>query len=159
MGRPLRKDVFGTDAINTPAGTATGITVQFHNGTGNQTDGVIIKQRGARSFVVCKVGDIGDTTKYYTCKLVDTTPNAAGEMLMQGYVGGNGVNNLVSISKITRRIAYGFPSSPVLNSASSLWNSEDSNASTNHDAKKYTWYLENDSSADILVLTEITAVL
>lgn len=154
MGRPLRKDVFGTDAINTPAGTATGITVSFYDGSSLQTDGIIIKQRGANTFLVARVGTPGTT---FVCKLVNSTPDAAGEMQMLGYVGGNGVDNQVSIAKITRRIAYGFPSSPVLSGG--FYRGEDSNTSTNHDQTKYTWYLENDSSADILVLTPITAVL
>ncbi len=152
MGRPLRKDVFGTDVIGTFA-SDTGVRVEFYDGSTNQTDGVIIKQRGSRTFVVCRVGDIGTTANYVTAKLVDTTPNAAGEMRLMGYVGGNGVNNQVPISKITKRVATGFPSSPVLSSG--LWNSEDSNASTNHDQIRYTWYLENDSSADFIVLTPI----
>ena len=154
MGRPLRKDVFGTDAINTPAGAATGITVSFHDGSSLRTDGIIIKQRGANSFMVAR---IGTPNTRFVCKLVDTTPNAAGEMQMLGYVGGNGVNNQVPIAKLTRRIAYGFPSDPDLSNG--FWRSEDSNDATNHDQKKYTWYLENDSSADIIVLTEITAKL
>jgi hypothetical protein len=150
MGRPLRKDVFGTDAINTPAGAATGITVSFYDGSSLRTDGIIIKQRGANSFLVAR---IGSPTTRFVCKLVDTTPNAAGEMQMLGYVGGNAFNNQVPIAKITRRLAYGFPSSPVLSGGFNR--GEDSNASTNHDATRYTWKLENDSSADVLVLTAI----
>lgn len=153
MGRPLFKDVNGDKVIGTGAGATTGIRVDFYDGSTLQTDGIIIKQRGARTFVVARVGT---PNTRFTCKLVDTAPNAAGEMRLVGYPGGN-ANAEVAISKITRRIAYGFPSSPVLSSG--LWNSEDSNTSTNHDQKKYTWYIENDSSADILVLTEITAVL
>jgi hypothetical protein len=61
--------------------------------------------------------------------------------------------NLVPIRKLTRRIAYGFPTSPVLSGGFNR--GEDSNASTNHDSTKYTWYLENDSSADYIVLTAI----
>jgi hypothetical protein len=74
-------------------------------------------------------------------------------MQMLGYVGGNGLNNLVPVAKITRRLAYGFPSSPVLSGGFNR--GEDSVAATNHDATRYTWRLENDSSADILVLTAI----
>lgn len=158
MGRPLYKDVNGDKVIGTGAGATTGIRVDFYDGSTLQTDGVIIKQRGARTFVVARVGDIATPANYKVCKLVDTAPNAAGEMRMVGYPGGN-ANTPVAISKITRRVAVGFPTVPVLNSTSSLWNSEDSNTTTNHNQKKYTWYIENDSSADILVLTEITAVL
>ena len=152
MGRPLRKDVNGTDVIGTFA-SDTGVRVEFYDGSTNQTDGVIIKQRGARSFVVCRVGDIGTTANYVTAKLVDTQPNADGEMRILGYVGGNGVNNQVPIAKLTKKLAYGFPSSPVLSSG--YWKGEDSNASTNHDQTLYTWYLENDSSADFIVLTPV----
>lgn len=156
MGRPLYKDVNGDKVIGTGAGATTGITVEFWDGSTNQTDGVIIKQRGARSFVVCRVGDIATPANYLVCKLVDTTPNATGEMRLMGYPGGN-ANAPVAISKITRRLAFGFPSVPVLSSG--IWPAETSNASTNHDQKKYTWYIENDSSADILVLTEVTTVM
>lgn len=153
MGRPLYKDVNGDIVIGTGAGATTGIRVDFHDGTTLRTDGIIIKQRGAKTFVVARVGS---PNTRFTCRLVDTTPDAAGEMRMEGYVGGN-ANQPVPISKITRRIATGFPSSPVLDGG--LWPAETSAASTNHDQKKYTWYIENDSSADILVLTEITAIL
>jgi len=153
MGRPLYKDVNGDKVIGTGAGATTGIRVDFYDGSTLRTDGIIIKQRGAKTFVVARVGT---PTTTFVCKLVDTTPNAAGEMRLIGYPGGNGTVE-VPISKITRRVAVGFPSSPVL--ASGLWPAETSNASTNHDQKKYTWYIENDSSADVLVLTEITAKL
>ena len=157
MGRPLRKDVFGTEVLGTYATSNAGIRVSFHDGSSLQTDGIIIKQRGARTFVVARVGT---PNTRFTCKLVNTTPNAAGEMSIVGYTSPTEVDaNAVYISKITRRIAYGFPTVPVLNSNNSLWNSEDSNAATNHNQKKYTWFLANDSSVDYIVLTEITAVL
>ena len=161
MGRPLKKDVRGTDVLNTPATTATGITVQFYDGSTNQTDGIIIKQRGANSFVVARIGTPGTT---FVCKLVNTTPNAAGEMLMQGspVVGTAGGESegtsagLVPIAKLSRRLAYGFPSVPVLSgTGATFYRGEDSNTSTNHDATRYTWYLESDSSADYIVLTAI----
>jgi hypothetical protein len=86
-------------------------------------------------------------------KLVDTTPNANGEILMRGSTTGLLDQNLVPIAKITRKVAHGFPSSPVLSGGFNR--GEDSNAATNHDATRYTWYLENDSSADYIVLTAI----
>jgi hypothetical protein len=86
-------------------------------------------------------------------KLVNTTPNANGEILMRGSTTGLLDQNLVPIAKITRKVAHGFPSSPVLSGGFNR--GEDSNAATNHDATRYTWYLENDSSADYIVLTAI----
>ncbi len=152
MGRPLRKDVNGVDVIGTPA-SDTGITCEFYDGSTNQTDGVIIKQRGANTFVVCRRADIGTTANYVTAKLVDTTPNAAGEMRIQGSTTGLLDQNLVPIRKLTKRLAYGFPSVPVLSSG--YHRGEDDNTSTNHDGVVYKWYLENDSSADYIVLTAV----
>jgi hypothetical protein len=125
MGRPLRKDVNGVDVIGTGAAAATGVRVDFHDGSTVQTDGIIIKQRGAKTFVVARVGT---PATRFTRVLVTGNP-AAGQMRIQGYVGGNGVNNLKSIAKITKRVA------------------------TDFDGVRYKWFLENDSSADYIVLT------
>jgi hypothetical protein len=152
MGRPLRKDVNGVDVIGTPVSN-TGITCEFYDGSTNQTDGIIIKQRGANTFVVCRRADVGTTANYVTAKLVDTTPNAAGEMRIRGSTTGLLDQNLVPIRKITRRLAYGFPSVPVLSSG--YYKGENDNTSTNHDGVVYKWYLENDSSADYIVLTAV----
>jgi hypothetical protein len=127
MGRPLRKDVFGVDVIGTPAGAATGITVEFHDGSTVQTDGIIIKQRGAKTFVVARVGT---PLVRFTTVLVNGTP-AAGQMRMRGSTTGLLDQNLVSIAKITKRIATDFSSN------------------------RYKWFLENDSSADYIVLTPL----
>jgi hypothetical protein len=130
MGRPLRKDVNGVDVIGTGASTATGVRIDFYDAS-LRTDGVIIKQRGSKSYVVTRVGDIGTTANYVTAKLVSGAPNAYGEMRLQGYSGGNGVDNLKAIAKLTKRIAVDF------------------------NGVRYKWYIENDSSADIIVLTAL----
>jgi hypothetical protein len=130
MGRPLRKDVNGVDVIGTGATTATGVRVEFFDAS-LRTDGVILTQRGAKTFVVTQVGNIGTTSSYVTATVVSDEPNAYGEMRITGYVGGNGLNNTKQIAKITKRVA------------------------TDFDGVKYNWYLENDSSADYIVLTAI----
>jgi hypothetical protein len=130
MGRPLRKDVNGVDVIGTGAGAATGVRVEFYDAS-LRTDGVVIKQRGAKTYVVARVGDIGTTTNYVTAVLVSDAPNAYGEMRITGYVVGNGLNNQKQLAKLTKRVA------------------------TDFDGVKYKWYLENDSSADYIVLTAI----
>jgi len=129
MGRPLRKDVNGVDVIGTPAGAATGITVQFHDGSALRSDGIILKQRGAKTFVVAR---IGAPTVRFTCVLQSAEPSAAGQMRMQGSTTGLLDQNLVAIAKITKRVA------------------------TDFNSVKYTWFLENDSSADYIVLTAIS---
>ncbi len=153
MGRPLKKDVLGNEVLNTPV-SASGITCDFYDGSSLRTDGIIIKQRGANTFVVARVGTPGTR---FVCKLVNTTPNATGEMRIQGSTTGLLDSGLVPIAKLTRRIAYGFPSSPDLSNG--FYRGEDSNDSDNHDQTKYTWYLENDSSADYIVLTPFTTVM
>jgi hypothetical protein len=129
MGRPLRKDIFGTDAIGTYATTSTGVRIDFYDAS-LRDDGVIIKQRGAKTFVVARIGDIGTSTAYTTAVLVSDTPNAAGEMNLFGFIGGNGAQR-TNLAKITKRVA------------------------TDFSGNRYTWYLENDSSNDYIVLTAI----
>ena len=128
MGRPLRKDINGVDVIGTFASN-TGIRVEFYD-SALRTDGVIIKQRGAKTFVVSRVGDIGTATAYSTAILKNGAPSAANEMRMFGYVTSNS-GTAVNIAKITKRVA------------------------TDFSGNRYTWYLENDSSNDYIVLTAI----
>jgi len=128
MGRPLRKDVNGVDALNTPASTATGITCEFYDGSTNRTDGILIKQRGASSFMVAR---IGSPTTRYVARLVTGTPAAEYEMRIRGSTSGMLDANLVSIRKLTKRIAIDFS------------------------GNRYKWFLENDSSADYIVLTAL----
>jgi hypothetical protein len=220
MGRPLKKDVFGTQVLGLPGLTANGlagIQVSGYFGGALATNYVLLKQRGAQTFVVAKiesftcnttssstsitnmsdqvevtVGDeisgpgipagaiiqsldsattatisiaatataTGITVTHWGAfqvgTTVDTTPNANGEILIQGFTaqGQSADNTPVAIRKLTRRIAYGFPSSPVLSNG--FQRSEDSAASTNHDEAKYAWYLQNDSTADYIVLTAFT---
>jgi hypothetical protein len=228
MGRPLKKDRLGTNVLGLP-GTAlisnanTGITVSGYFGGALTSNYVLIKQRGANTYVVAKQDTFNaDTTNgspiltsmsdqvevtlgdelsgvgipagarvlsidsatqltmtanatatgstvailhfgaYQTGKLVNDTPNANGEILMQGSVvvgtgGGESEGTsagLVPIRKLTKRLAYGFPSVPVLSGG--IHRGEDSATSTNHDGVRYTWYLESDSSADYIVLTQIS---
>ena len=230
MGRSLKKDIFGTDAIRNGVGANTGITVSGYFSSALATDYSIVKQRGANTFVVARqfgmisavtgvttsgsksitsvstdptdaqyefsvgaaIHGVGipdgsviesiDSTSAITIsnaatatgagvalfydgirkvgKLVNDTPNANGEILMRGYNSagaGQGVQvtaNLVPIRKLTKRLAYGFPSVPVLSGG--IHRGEDDNTATNHDGVRYTWYIENDSSADYIVLTQVS---
>lgn len=129
MGRPLRKDVLGIDAINTYATSSTGIRVELYDGS-LRTDGVILKQRGAKTFQCCRVGDIGTSSTYNHYVLQNSAPNAANEMRLWGYLNTNSGAE-VNIRKITKRVA------------------------TDFSGNRYTWVLENDSSNDYIVLTAI----
>jgi GR25 family glycosyltransferase involved in LPS biosynthesis len=131
MGRPLRKDVLGTDAIGTPLSTATGIRVEAYIGqaytdaTYNITTdyAYIVKQRGAKTFVVANQAG----TKA-VCVLQSAIPSATGHMRINGYIGGNG-SVPTPIAKITKRVATDFT------------------------GKRYTWILLNDSTSDYIALT------
>jgi hypothetical protein len=136
MGRPLKKDALGVDAIGSFTGAATGVRVEFYD-TGLRTDGVIIKQRGAKTFKVCQVANIAgnkgkDSTSTTTAVLKNGAPNAAGEMRLWGYPAGDTPSGTeINIAKITKRVA------------------------TDFSGNRYTWALENDSSNDYIVLTAI----
>jgi hypothetical protein len=125
MGRPLRKDVNGVDVINTFVDD-TGIRVDLYD-TELRDDGIIIKQRGARAFVVARVGTPNTRA---VAVLKNGAPSAAGEMRLFGWLGGNG-GTPVNIAKITKRVA------------------------TDFNNVRYTWFLENDSSNDYIVLTPV----
>ena len=129
MGRPLKKDVKGTEVLGTAASAGAGIRVSFYD-TQLRSDGIITKQRGAGTFQVARVGT---PLVRSNCVLVADTPNAAGEMLMIGYVGGSDNTSAVPLRRITKRTALD-------------WS-----------GNRYTWYLENDSSADYIVLVPVTA--
>lgn len=129
MGRPLRKDVLGVDAINTYAGAETGVRVEIYD-TALRTDGVIIKQRGAKTFQCTRVGTIDTPASYAPYVLKNSAPSAVGEMRLFGYVETNSGNE-INIAKITKRVA------------------------TDFSANRYNWVLENDSSNDYIVLTPI----
>jgi hypothetical protein len=220
MGRPLKKDRLGTDVLglNNLGNTGIAVSGYFTDDSGLGTTYVLIKQRGANTYVVAKkdtftadttngsailtnldaltnvtVGDelagvgiptgariqsidsatqvtmtanatVTDTTvtithfgAFRTGKLVNTTPDADGEILIQGSPTGlldEAAAGLVPIRKLTKRLAYGFPTVPVLSGG--IHRGEDSNAATNHDGVRYTWYLESDSSADYIVLTQVS---
>jgi hypothetical protein len=129
MGRPLAKDVLGTSAIGDFTGAATGTRVEIYD-TALRTDGVIIKQRGAKTFKCTRVGDIANPNTYAKYVLKNGAPAVTGEMRMFGYVGTNSGLE-VNIAKITKRVATDFA------------------------GNKYNWILENDSSNDYIVLTPI----
>jgi len=136
MGRPLRKDVNGVDVIGT-YGTASsdsraGIVVKFYDAS-LRTDGVIIKQRGAKSFVVARIGSIGTTSAYTTAVLKNGTPSAYGEMQIIAYLSGGADTSAINVAKITKRIITSFTGA------------------------KYTWRMTNfaDSTADQIELTAL----
>lgn len=125
MGRPLYRDVNGNDVRGTFS-SATGIRVDAYFGGSLHTDAWIINQKGARKY---KVQDQSDSTTG-VCKLKNGTPSANGEMKLVGYLGSNS-GSAVILSKLQKRTAID-------------WS-----------GNRYKWRVENDSTADYIVLTAI----
>ena len=136
MGRPLRKDINGIDVIGTygtnSSDSRAGIVVNFYDAS-LRTDGVIIKQRGAKSFVVAQIANIGTTSAYTTAVLTNSTPDAYGEMQIVAYLTGGADASAVNVAKITKRII------------------------TDFSGNKYTWRMTNyaDSTGDQIELTAL----
>jgi S1-C subfamily serine protease len=123
MGRPLSKDVNGVKVVGTLVNNAGIRVIGRFDGTTN-TDYRILKQRGARAYLV--------TRNAATVKvgiLVNAINNtlASGQILMQGKTEGLNSSN-VSIAKLTKRIA------------------------TDFDGRRYTWFLEQDLEGTFIKL-------
>ncbi len=143
MGRPLKKDVNGVSVTRSFASTQVGIKVEgyFTADSGLQSDYQIVKQRGAKTFVVMRQATDNLTeaesipgtitgTNLRVGKLVTGQPAANGEIRIRGYVNTNS-GQAVSIAKLTKRIA------------------------TDFSGNRYKWQLDSDSSNDYIVLTAI----
>jgi len=135
MGRPLSKDINGVKVIGTFTGDAGIRVVGKFGGTVN-TDYYIVKQRGAKTYVVTR-----DGTTFQTGVLAASVVNN-GDILITGSTdsgktptpGATPSAGSKAIAKLTKRLATDFSSDT------------------------YTWYLSNyqDSTGDFIVLTPTT---
>jgi|LauGreDrversion4_2_1035121.scaffolds.fasta_scaffold395897_2 hypothetical protein len=141
MGRPLKKDVYGTKVTRSFTGAQAGILVEGYFGGSLASDYQIVKQRGKSTYVVLKTSTDEFTeaesipgsitgTNLKVGKLVSGTPAANGEIRILGSTTGT-TPGTTAIAKLTKRIARDFS------------------------GNKYKWYLDNDSSADVLVLIPV----
>jgi hypothetical protein len=175
MGRPVRRDVAGTEVFGTYANGNIGIKCEAYFAS-NQTDVYILKQVGSRRYKVVDLSAVQDEemvvgTQYvittpdttdwvqmgspnnnvgtlFTCtalcanpqngvanevrtaKLVSGTPSADGEMRLVGYTT-TGHATPIALRNLKKRTA------------------------TDWNGNRYTWILQNDSSADYILLTLI----
>lgn len=139
MGRPLKKDVNGVNVIRSFTGAQPGILVQGYFDE-LQSDYQIVKQRGRSTFVVVRTNDDNFTdaesqssltgTQLKVGKLVSGEPANNGELRIRGSVSGQTPGE-IAIAKMTKRLA------------------------TDFSGNKYKWFLDNDSSADVLVLIPV----
>lgn len=100
MGRPLTKDVNGVKVIGPfVAGAGIKVTGRFNGAT--NSDYYILKQRGAKTYVVTRDG----TTRRTGVLVESITGN--DQILIMGSVDGTTPGN-ISIAKLTKRIATDF---------------------------------------------------
>jgi hypothetical protein len=135
MGRPLSKDVNGVKVIGTFTGDA-GIRVTGKFGGVVNTDYYLVKQRGAKTYVVTR-----DGSTFQTGVLAASVAND-GDILITGSTNSGRTPTLgatpsagsIAIAKLTKRLATDFSSNT------------------------YTWYLKNyqDSTGDFILLTPTT---
>lgn len=135
MGRPLSKDINGVKVIGTFTGDA-GIRVVGKFGGVVNTDYYLVKQRGAKTYVVTR-----DGTTFQLGVLAASIVND-GDILITGStnigrtptLGATPSAGSTAIAKLTKRLATDFSSNT------------------------YTWYLKNyqDSTGDFIVLTPTT---
>lgn len=176
MGRPVRRDVAGTEVFGTYINSGIGIKCEAYFAS-NQTDVYILKQVGSRKYKVVDLSAVQDEnvvvgTQYIivtpdttdwvqmgapnnnagtwftakaacaspqngvaneirTAKLVSGTPAASGEMKLVGYTT-TGHATPIAIRNLKKRTA------------------------TDWNGNRYTWILQNDSSADYILLTPVT---
>jgi U3 small nucleolar RNA-associated protein 14 len=133
MGRPLNKRYFGAtrDGASSPAADLSNeekltAIVKVGANTVSET-GIILSQRSETKF---KVDDSADGEgNEGVCTLVDKDVPGNDEMVLKGYVGGAGDG--VNIRKVQNRTMIDF------------------------DNNRYKWEIQDDSTANILVLTAI----
>lgn len=128
MGRPINKRYLGATANG---GDLTGeerLTAIVKVGTNTVSEtGIILRQRTETKF---KVDDAADGSgNEGICKLVNKDVPSDNEMVLKGYVDGSGDG--VNIRKLHNRTMIDFNNN------------------------RYTWEIQDDSTANILVLTAI----
>jgi restriction endonuclease S subunit len=102
MGRPLNKDINGVKVIGTFTGDA-GIKVTGKFGGTTNSDYYLVKQRGAKTYVVTR-----DGTTFQLGVLASSIVNN-GDILITGSVTGLSPAN-IAIAKLTKRLATDFSS-------------------------------------------------
>lgn len=129
MGRPINKRYLGVTEDGD--GDLTGeerLTAIVKVGTNSVSEtGIILRQRAETRFKVDDAADGGGNEG--VCELVDKAVPGDNEMVLKGYVNGEGDG--VNIRKLHNRTMIDF------------------------DNNRYTWEIQDDSTANILVLTAI----
>ena len=125
MGRPINSRYLGSGATND---IAFPVIVKVGSNAVSET-GFIISQRAETLFVVNDNAADPASGNQGSCRLVDKAAPADDEMVIQGFVAGSG--DPVNIRKLQNRTVIDF------------------------DNNRYDWEVQDDSTANILVLTPI----
>jgi len=131
MGRPLNKRYFGATSDGSDLTGEGTLTVSVKVGSNSASAlGIILSQRSETKFKVND--DPANGGNEGVCTLVNkaTGSLAANEMSLQGFVDGTD-GNAVYIRKVQNRTMIDF------------------------DNNRYTWEIQDDSTANVLVLTAI----
>jgi len=176
MGRPLRRDVAGTEVFGTYASNS-GIRCEAYFGS-NQTDVYILKQVGSRRYKVVDLSTVNDEDlvvgTQYVIKTLDTTDwhqvgapvkYAVGTLFTCSATCNSPVNGVANEVR-TAKLVSGTPSASgemrIVGYTTSghatpiaLRNLKKRTA-TDWSGNVYTWVLVNDSTADYILLTPVT---
>lgn len=126
MGRPVKRDVAGNLVFGDYTTASAGILVTAYFGGSSHADCFIVKQKGARRYLV----QDKSSGEQAICKLVSSLGTTEKTMVMTGITNPS-TDAGVAIAKLQKRLATDF--------------------SSNH----YKWTLVNDSSADYILLTAV----
>jgi hypothetical protein len=176
MGRPVRRDVRGTEVFGTYV-SAAGIRCEAYFAS-NQNDVYIIKQKGAHRYLVADVSAVQDEDIVVgnTYVIVDTSDtdwvalgvdNAYNGKIFQATVSGSGLSTNGVVRRV--QVANLVSGTPAALGEMRLtgYNSVGADASATRIAhlnkrtaidfagNRYTWFLDNDSSGDQIILTAI----
>ena len=127
MGRPINSRFLGVtrdDGSDLTGEERLTAIVKVGSNSVSET-GIVLRQRAETRFKVDDAANGGGNEG--VCELVDKAVPGDNEMVLKGYVSGNGVN----IRKVHNRTMIDF------------------------DNNRYTWEIQDDSTANLLVLTAI----
>jgi hypothetical protein len=177
MGRPVRRDVAGTEVFGTYANSNAGIRCEAYFAS-NQTDVYILKQVGSRRYKVVDSSAVQDESlvvgSQYVISVLDTTDwhqvgapvkYAVGTLFTCSAECADPQNG-VALAVKTAKLVSGTPSANgemrIVGYTTSghatpiaLRNLKKRTA-TDWNGNVYTWVLVNDSTADYILLTPVT---
>jgi len=128
MGRPINSRFLGITSDGSDLTGEERLTAIVKVGTNSVSEtGIILRQRAETRFKVDDAANGGGNEG--VCELVDKAVPGDNEMVLKGYVNGSGDG--VNIRKVHNRTMIDF------------------------DNNRYTWEIQDDSTANLLVLTAI----